>query len=240
MNLSRLISKYLIVAVFFVALSHPVHSDADEIKCDSLTQSVSPDSIEIEKMNQKIAGYERRLASREERWKRLIPNMFTLQYAGGIGMISAGCGWDYGRSVQWETHMLFGFIPRRYVYPAYWTFTLRESYVPWRIRFDSRWSIRPLTVSLSVNSMLHGDFWTSEPDRYPKGYYGFSSRVRFHLGFGQRVTFTIPEHRRIIGKEISLYYEISTCDLYVRQKVLNSKIPLKDIIIIGIGAIYTI
>lgn len=184
--------------------------------------------------------YERRLAKREMMWKRLLPNLFTLQYAGGIGMFSTGFGWDYGRSQQWETHMLIGFVPKRYEYPAYATFTLRETYVPWKVRINGCWSVKPFTVSLSLNSIFSGDFWTSEPERYPKGYYGFSSRLRFHLGFGQRVTFTVPEGKRRLGQQFTLYYEISTCDLYVRQKILSSKVPLKDIIILGIGVIYTI
>ena len=39
------------------------------------------------------------------------------------------------------------------------------------------------------------DFWTSEPERYPRGYYGFSTRIRTHIFLGQRVRFnahTIP------------------------------------------------
>lgn len=226
------------VAVVVLSISASLPAVAENTLPDSVSTAVR--DAEIERYQQKIQKYEERLAARERRWKRLIPNLFTLQYAGGIGMFSIGPGWDYGRSQQWETHLLVGIVPHRYDYPTYWTLTLRESYVPWRIRCNDQWSIRPLSVSLSVNSILHSEFWTSEPERYPDGYYGFSSRIRFHLGFGQRVTFTIPEHKRILGKEISLYYEISTCDLYVRQKILSSKVPLKDIIILGVGLIYTI
>lgn len=191
-----------------------------------------------------IAGmsrYEKRMRLRAERWNRLIPNLFSLQFAGGTGMFSAGLGWDYGRSNQWETHLSFGFLPKRYNRHAYWTMTIKECYLPWHVQLDrSHFELRPLCVSLAVNSILHSDFWTSQPDRYPSGYYGFSSRVRFHLGIGQRITFNIPYERRHMGKQLSVYYEISTCDLYVRQKILNSAIPLEDIITIGIGAIYTI
>lgn len=99
---------------------------------------------------------------------------------------------------------------------------------------------RPLTVSLSLNSIIHGDFWASEPDRYPHGYYGFSSRLRFHLGVGQRFSFDIPRSLRFLSSSISVYYELSTCDLYVRQKILNSSIPLRDILVLGIGAVWAI
>ena len=59
---------------------------------------------------------------------------------------------------------------------------------------------------------------------------------------GHRATFSfyIPEHDRYLGRKLSVYYEISTCDLYVRQKVLSGSIPLRDIITLGVGIIYTI
>ena len=194
-----------------------------------------PDSVMTDDEFMRNEAYHSRLVRRAERWNKLIPNIFTLQFAGGIGMFSAGIGWDYGRSDQWETHLLVGFTPKRYNYQTYWTLTLREVYNPWKIRLGRHWSMKPLSVNLALNSILHNDFWMSEPDRYPHGYYGFSSRMRFHLGLGQRFTFAIPEHKRWISSSLSVYYEVSTCDLYVRQKILNKKIPLKDIITLAVG-----
>lgn len=202
---------------------------ASSAGCLADTTVVSDDAVA------RNEAYHERLVRRAERWNKLIPNIFTLQFAGGIGMFSAGFGWDYGSSDQWETHVLVGFTPKRYDYQTYWTLTLREMYNPWKIRLGKGWSMKPLSVNLAVNSILHGDFWMSEPDRYPHGYYGFSSRMRFHLGLGQRFTFAIPEHKRWISSSLSVYYEVSTCDLYVRQKFLNKKIPLKDIITLAVG-----
>lgn len=184
--------------------------------------------------------YHERLIKRQQQWNKLIPNVFMLQYAGDIGMLSAGIGWDYGRINQWETQIAFGYLPRHKRYNHYWTFTVREVYMPWRINLGKGWKMRPLSVSLAVNSILHHDFWTSEPDRYPSGYYGFSSRVRFQLGVGQRLSWIIPENHRFLSRKISLYYEIVTCDLYIRQKFLNKSIPLRDIIGVGVGVVYTI
>lgn len=185
----------------------------------------------------KNIGYERRLQKRENIWYKLMPDMTVLQFAGNIGMLSAGVGWDYGKVNQWETHVMIGFLPHRYNSGSYWTFTVSQKYLPWRIELNENFSIKPLSVSLSVNSILHGDFWMSEPERYPKGYYGFASRMRFILGIGQRINFHIPESRRWMSRQLSLYYEVSTCDLYVRQKILNSSIPMKDLLSLGIGAI---
>ncbi len=180
-----------------------------------------------------LCAYEQRLQKRQTAWSRLLPDMYVVQYAGDFGMISAGMGWSYGHN-HWETHFLVGYLPPKYGHSHYWTTTLRQLYLPWSLQRDgSSFSFRPLTVSLSLNSIIHGDFWMSEPDR-------FSSRMRFHLGLGQRFTFDIPRSRRFLSSSISLYYELSTCDLYVRQKILNSSIPLRDILVLGIGAVWKI
>lgn len=229
MRLKRLIFSILCVAPFATSQALP----ADSISLDSL-------SAKERRYQERIARYEQRLAKRDAVWNSMIPNLYTLQYAGGIGTLSFGIGWDYGKNNQWETHFMAGFVRKMYDLPSYATITLRETFIPWRMQLSPMWSIRPLSVSLSVNSILNGDFWVSEPDRYPSGYYGFSSKVRFHLGLGQRVCFTIPKQKRFAAREISLYYEISTCDLYVRQKFMGTDIPLKDIIIIGIGTIVVI
>lgn len=101
-------------------------------------------------------------------------------------------------------------------------------------------TVEPLYGTFFINSILSDEFWTKEPDRYPKGYYGFSSRIRFHLGIGQKITYLIPANKRFLANKISLYYEVSTCDLYVRQKFLSKTIPLKDIICLAVGLQYTI
>lgn len=140
--------------------------------------------------------YEQRIIRFDKFWHKLCPNLFTLQFAGDIGMLSLGVGWDYGKSNQWETHLLIGYLPKRYNYHHYTTLTLRQIYIPWKLRFGHIWQIRPFFVDLSVNSILHSDFWMTEPERYPHGYYGFSSRIRFHLGIGQRFTVHVPRNKR--------------------------------------------
>lgn len=180
-------------------------------------------------------SYLRRLEWRERQWMRLIPNLFSLQYAGGIGTISAGIGWDYGPRDKWETHLQIGYLRPRYDWPHYWTLTLREVFTPWTFHTGRGLSVKPLYATLFVNSILHHDFWMSEPERYPHGYYGFSSRMRFHFGLGQRFSVRIPPERRFLGRELTVFYEFSTCDLYIRQKILNKSIPWKNLFSLGLG-----
>lgn len=212
-------------------------NDSCAVVRDSMFKAVA-DSMKIECIvNER---YHKRVELYKRRWASLIPNKYMLQYAGGIGMVSAGIGWGYGRRQQWETHVMLGYLPKNHTPDAYWSLTLKETYTPWSIHLNHLFSVEPLFCGLFINSLLSGEFWTSEPDRYPKGYYGFSSRVRFHISLGQKFTIHIPAERRFLADRLTVYYEVSTCDLYVRQKVLNSSIPLKDILCLAVGAQFTI
>lgn len=147
-----------------------------------------------------------------------------------------GPGWDYGRHNQWETDMLFGILPKYESRKAKLTFTLKQNYIPWDLRIkESPFSINPLTCGMYVNTVFGDDFWVNEPDRYPKGYYGFSSKIRFHVFLGQRVTFNIDRRHRFMAKQISLFYEISTCDLYVISAFTNKYLKPKDYLSLSFG-----
>lgn len=69
--------------------------------------------------------YLRRRERTFRQWMRLIPNQTILQYAGSIGLMSAGIGWHYGRHDHWETDFLIGFLPRYHSEHAKSTFTLK-------------------------------------------------------------------------------------------------------------------
>jgi len=228
----RFVALFFAVVFLSVARVCPQEAVVDSVTCHTdLTEPAEPVPE---------SKYEKRLRRHQSWAQKMIPDILVFQYAGGIGTYNIGVGWDYGKSDRWETHFLVGFIPSRYNLNHYWTTTLRECYVPWRVDVNQYIRMQPLVVQLSINSILHGDFWASEPDRYPHGYYSFSSRVRFHLGLGQRFTYKIPQEKRYLSREVSVYYEVSTCDLYVRQKIRNRSIPLRDIVILSVGAIWKI
>lgn len=57
------------------------------------------------------SDYERRVELRQRRWASLIPNLFVVQNAGNMGVLSIGTGWSYGHH-HWETQLLWGYIPK--------------------------------------------------------------------------------------------------------------------------------
>ncbi len=217
------------------------------ISISLLVQTVAvfaQDSIDI--VNQESATYRHRVELRQRLWVSLIPNQFVIQNAGNMGILSAGIGWGYGRQ-HWETHLLWGYIPKYQSTRGKLTMTLKENYIPWNLRITGPhdasanalkrgWTLSPLTVSLYVNTVYGHEFWKSQPNRYPDNYYEFmSTKFRLNVALGQRITWEIPSHRRKNAKSITLFYEVSSCDLYIRAKFQDSSVPLKDILGLSIG-----
>lgn len=137
---------------------------------------------------------------------------------------------------QWETDVLFGFLPKFQSDKAKATFTLKQNYIPWSLQVkESRFAVEPLTCGMYFNTVFGKEFWVNEPDRYPKGYYGFSSKVRIHIFLGQRLTYDIAPDRRFFAKAVTLFYEISTCDLYIVSAFTNRYLKPKDYLSLSFG-----
>ncbi len=149
-------------------------------------------------------------------------------------MFSAGIGWEYGRRGQWATDLFAGFIPASAIGRTYPTTTAKQSYTPWSIRCcRERLSVEPLTCGMYINSVIADEFWLREPSRYPKGYYGFSTKLRAHLFVGQSYRF----HLRGGGvlRDISLFWEMNTCDLYLISRITNRYMDFGDYVGLSVG-----
>jgi hypothetical protein len=194
------------------------------------------DSIDI-----KQSKYEKRMQRMQNTWAALIPSHYVIQNAGNMGIVSIGTGWSYGKHRQWETDLLFGYIPQHESTRGKLTMTVKENYIPWDINLspkksEGKWQFEPLTASLYLNTVYGHEFWKSQPGRYPDKYYQFmSTKFRLNFALGQRIMFKIPESKRRRHSRMSLFYEVSTCDLYIRSMFQDSSIKLKDILGLSIG-----
>lgn len=167
-------------------------------------------------------------------WAKLIPSHHKLQFAGSMGVLSLGVGWDYGKKNQWETDLFVGYLPKFEGKKGHVTLTLKENYIPWRMELGKkRLVLEPFTVSLYINKILGEEFWSKEPDRYPDRYYGIATNLRFNLAFGQRINFKIKPIA--LSNQIGLFYEVNTNDLYVISYFTNKYLTLTDIFSLSLG-----
>lgn len=180
-------------------------------------------------------GYEKRIDRYQSRWEKLIPTHYKVQYAGGMGLFSLGTGWDYGKNNQWETDVFLGFLPKYSTHSNKLTFTVKQNFMPWRTDLGKGFSSELLSCGIYINTVLNGDFWVSEPDKYPNGYYSFSTRMRINLYLGQRFTYHIPSDKRLFAKTVTFYYELSSNDLYVVSAFGNKYLKPDDYLKVSFG-----
>ncbi len=177
--------------------------------------------------------HEKQVESYTSFWNNLIPRYTKLQFAGSMGMISAGVGWNYGRD-HWETDLLLGIVPRNADRHAMVTMTFKQNYLLTSIPLNNSFSFEPLACGLYLNTLFDDDFWVKNPDKYPKGYYTFSTRVRIHAFVGQRLTLNLDTEKSR-NRAITFFYEISTCDLYLIEAFNNSYLKPADYLSLSFG-----
>ncbi len=166
-------------------------------------------------------------------WNKIIPRYSKIQFAGSMGLLSIGTGWNYYRN-HWETDLLFGIIPRNVDNNAKITLTLKQNYYPWDIHLSDKLSFAPLTCGVYINILFDREFWRSQPNKYPEKYYWFSTRFRSHIFLGERFTLDLNKEKSY-HKSISFFYELSTCDLYLINKFGNKVLKPKDFLSLSFG-----
>lgn len=90
----------------------------------------------------------------------------------------------------------------------------------------------PFYCGLYITTIAGDEFWKKEPGRYPNKYYNFSTKMRPYIFVGQRFGFS-PHHDLV--RHVSLFYELSTCELYLISKVTNKSLSMRDILRLSFG-----
>lgn len=221
--------RFIFRFLFFVAAFLPLSAHAQE---EQLVQT-QKDSVGMTK-------FDRRVNHLRRYWASLIPTQFVLQNAGNMGLISTGIGWAYGKRGQWETQILWGYIPKYNSTNAHLTNTIKENYIPWSISFNDWLALEPLEASLYLNTVYGHEFWKSQPGRYPDKYYeALSTKFRINVALGQRLTFNLnPEKYHC--RSIALFYEVSSCDLYIRSLFQGTDISFWDILGLSVGVKFVV
>lgn len=228
MNAKKFIFKILVAIISFIPTSPAISATkADSAAMDSMQMA-------------RLIKYEKRMMRMQERWHHLIPSYYKIQYAGNMGLLSFGTGWTYGKNRQWETDLFIGFIPKYESDKVKVTLTVKQNFIPWKLDVGKYFSFEPLACGIYLNTILSNQFWVRQPERYPKGYYWFATKLRPNIYIGQRFTFNISPDKRFIAKAITVFYEISTCDYYILSHIGNSGYPLHDLISLSFGVKFQI
>lgn len=168
-------------------------------------------------------------------WNAVRPRGAVAQYAGGIGFVSLGAEWAYGRHDMFETDLLAGYLPPFSTGRGKLTLTLRQSFAPFELPLHGPVCCQPFALSLYANAISGHEFWMAKPKRYPRKYYGFSSGLRLGLSAGQRIKLRLPRERWKALDSVMLYYDFNACDIDIVTCICDSRISVWDIVNISFG-----
>jgi len=232
---SLIIKKVLLLTGFSILCVDGMSIGVNDVEVvsrhDSLKLGNLQDSAAIAS-----SKYDKRIHRYRKNWGSLVPTQLVLQTCGNMGLFSFGVGWDYGRHRQWETELLFGFIPKYDSRSVKMTMTLKENFIPWSISLKNGWAFEPLSCSIYFNTVFGADFWTKQPTKYENGYYPFSTRIRPNICLGERIYKEVPKNKRKFVKGFYFFYELGTNDIcFMRFYRNGGKSEFWDILGLSLG-----
>jgi len=160
--------------------------------------------------------------------KALIPDHGTLQFAGGIGFLSGGIGYD-SKTKRIQTDILYGYVPQKLGGVTIHSITGKFTWIAVSSKLKNNIRVDWLSTGLLINYVFGKQYFFLSPDKYPLKYYGLptAAHVGIFAGGGLRY------------KRAGVYYELGTTDRDLASYVGNIKaIPFFDIVNIGVGAKY--
>lgn len=161
-----------------------------------------------------------------------LPNLITLQHAGGIGTTALGLGYQT-KSEKIDGSLFYGFVPPKHGGKLD-IFTVKATYSPFNIRLTPGISWKPLNPTAFISYTTNKYFYTKWPSRYVDGYYWWSSAFRINAGLQSSLNLKLPE--KYNSQSIILYAEWSTNDLYLESYLSNrAYLSLWDISVLAVG-----
>lgn len=172
-----------------------------------------------------------------QKLKSLIPDAATVQFAGSIGFISVGAGYELFHNKRGNLDFNYGYVPASKGGTLH-IITTKFAYRPFEIRIKDIAKFYPvnpgLFVSYTINKDLPIKFSRSQ---YENGYYWWSPAIRPHLSFSSEVEFdTEKDWDKSEIKSISIYAEVNTNDYYAINYIHNpNSLSIGDIFQVGLG-----
>jgi len=171
------------------------------------------------------------------RYKALLPNYIKIQYAGGIGFMSAGVGYTFFKT-RLDVSLFYGYVPEWFTVDDLHSISLQLTAKLLRFKINDNIEILPLNLGWYAHHTFGNEFWVVLPDHYSEHYYWWSPGRNAGVFIGGEIkTKLLANETPASGTAI--YFRVGTRGLYLASKWGNTSIPITDILEFGFGiAIY--
>lgn len=166
---------------------------------------------------------------RTKKINRLLPDYAKVQYAGGIGYISIGLGYE-SKKKKFQGDFMYGYVPESVGGIDIHSVTSKLTWLPVRILHGKKVTINPITAGILVNYAFGKQYFLFSPDKYPYNYYNFPTAM--HVGIFVGGSMAV--------KQFGIYYELGSTDKELLSYVGNSKaLAFSDILNLAAGFRYS-
>jgi hypothetical protein len=167
----------------------------------------------------------------------LIPDYVKLQYAGGIGFMSAGVGYTFFKQ-RLDVSMFYGYVPKAFSIDDLHSISLQLTAKLLHIKLNDKLELLPLNFGWYAHHTFGNDFWVRLPDKYAKDYYWWSPGRNAGVFIGAELKTKLLASKSP-ASGTAFYVRIGSRGLYIASKAGNKTIPFTDILEFGFGvAIY--
>ncbi|CAM4226663.1 hypothetical protein SAMN06265348_107230 [Pedobacter westerhofensis] len=165
--------------------------------------------------------------------KAITPDQAILQYAGSIGYLSAGIGYDFFKEKS-SLSFLYGYVPKNKGGELDIA-AVKFDYKPFKVKIGNQLVWHPINPVAFVSYTFGQEFgFEFDSNVYADGYYFWSPALREHLGVTSELKILGDGSTKI--RSISLYAEANTNDLYAINWYHDRKgIAFTDIFRLGFG-----
>jgi hypothetical protein len=165
---------------------------------------------------------------KEKKWYK--PDYFKIQYAGNIGFMSLGLGYDWWREIA-QSDLLYGYVPVNHGNATIHTFTIKNTFRLYEFKILNKYNLSP-TFGFSVSLEPGENSYMRIPNRYPEGYYTSNSFYAC-LNAGIKSHLVFKYERRFSAMD--LYFEINTLADYAYYNIVAQEDRSNKIFSIALG-----
>lgn len=165
--------------------------------------------------------------------KALVPDQAIIQYAGSIGYVSAGVGYNFFKERS-ALSFHYGHVPVNKGGELN-ILAVKFDYKTFAIKLGNDVVFYPVNPVIFFSYTLGNDFGLKfDSDKYDNGYYFWSPALRGHLGFNSEIKLLGDKSSKI--KSVSVFAEANTNDLYMVSWYENrTSTPIYNIFHLGFG-----
>ncbi|HEU4469543.1 MAG TPA: hypothetical protein VFR58_00545 [Flavisolibacter sp.] len=164
---------------------------------------------------------------------RALPDHFKVQFAGGIGFLSAGAGYS-SRDGKVDADLFYGYVPKSIGGITIHTLTAKLTYSPIKPLQYGHFKVKPFSTGALVNYSFGKQYFGFRPDNYPYDFYKFPTSLYLGAFVGGEL-FRQTEKSKPFSR-IGLYYELVTFDRLLLSYINNRRaLSITDVFSLAIG-----